>query len=126
MPITFEWDNDEHTILKFVYKDPVTVAEIRQLSEGVEPMLDSVSHRVVSISDATRVTRLPDDLLASYPLLARGRGFQHPNLVATIIVMNNNLFESLLTIYGKLYGKLIVTHNFEEAYRKAGELVTHN
>ena len=116
MPITYVWDNDEQTIVKFVYSDPVTVEEIRQMDEGASEMLDTVSHSVVVIADATTVTRLPDDLLTSYPLLARNRGFRHPNLRASIMVLNNTFFESLLSIFGRLYGKMRFSHSLQEAY----------
>jgi hypothetical protein len=116
MPISYQWDNDDRTIIKFIYEDPVTVDEIRQMDGGVAAMLDSVRHPVVAIADTRLVTMLPQDIMTSYPLLARNRGFTHRNLRASVMIVRNAFFESLMAIFSRLYGKLHFARSLEEAY----------
>jgi hypothetical protein len=67
MPISAEWDNREHTIVRIQVTDPWTIEEYTQAGTRSWDLIETVNHPVHLIIDFTHAYSFPKNLLASAP-----------------------------------------------------------
>jgi hypothetical protein len=101
------WDNDNHTVIRYVLGEEWTWAEMRVAVATSNAMLDGVNHKVHFIHDATVVLTVPGDMLFQLRSLI---GKEHPNTGNSIIVGAKKspiviLAKSLLAMIDRVYRK---------------------
>jgi hypothetical protein len=102
MGITAVWDNDEKTIIRYIYDGSWTWDDFYTAFGQAYKMIDTVNHRVDIIVDVRMSSLLPQNALS------RGRQLStstHTNQGRTIVVGANALMRSVSNIFNKVYTK---------------------
>ncbi len=123
MPVDIAWDNDEHTVLRVTYREPLASEEILDMMDRCLPYLDAADGPLIGINDMRQVTHIPPDTLAIYPRIARHPARSHPQFGQVIVVINVRFVEVIVALFGKVYGTLRFVHTEEEAQDAVRELL---
>lgn len=117
MPITVRWDNEDKTIIYYVFDRRWTWDEFNVVYQDVYRMLDTVDHTVHAIVDLHNSQLLPADTLTH---MRRLTFQQHDNGGITVIITTNFLAQSLYSILSGVYRKALeifkLAPTVEEAY----------
>lgn len=100
MGIMVEWDNPEHTVIRFIYTGQWSVDDLFSATQESRVMMDSVNHRVHGIIDMRSSKLVPNGALS----LGRNVSLRkHPNQGRSIVIGANNLVRTLFDVYRKVY-----------------------
>jgi hypothetical protein len=70
MGIQVTWDNEEHTILRWVVDWPLVWEEYKVATDESYQMYDTVDHQVCVIFDIRNMTEVPGNTLARFPRIS--------------------------------------------------------
>lgn len=106
MGIRVEWDNDEKTVIRYVYEERWTWEDFHYARSQVREWLDTVDHRVDVIVDVRNSRLVPNGVLAQGRMFASNAPIAHRNEGHTIVVGANSLMRSMFEMFGKVYSRL--------------------
>jgi hypothetical protein len=117
MGITVIWDNEEHTILRFIFEKHWTWEEVARVKIECDTALNSVSHTSVAIIyDAPPDVTLPPDMLSNARRLLSSN---HPKANLLVFVLTNMLarmmINTLARISGSIGARMYVVDSVDEA-----------
>lgn len=121
MTVHVEWDNEEKTVIRTTYQEPVKIEDVFTALDQQVVLLDSVEHPVVMMIDMSTLKRLPHTTLSSYPEIAKHRGIHHPNTAMSYVVMNNLPMEYMINIFSRLFAKFDTATSVEQARERIAE-----
>lgn len=103
MNISIAWDNDEHTIIRYVFSKGWNWEELHEIFQETNRMMDTVDHRVCDIMDFTNASIFvpPHAIYQGRHILKNER---HHNLGMTVIAGSmfvNNIYGMLKRIMSK-------------------------
>lgn len=127
MTIDVRWANDAQTIIEVVFQADWEPNEFYQLDPNTRAMLDTVSHPVVFVVDATEMRHIPRGL--DYRLTSRVLATSHPNTRLIILVGLNRYVETMMNIILRIVPvttNLKLMSTMEEAYRLAEDMHQEN
>lgn len=120
MPIEVQWDNNEQTVIRWVYQWPWSWEEAYQAYEQEMALIDCVEHIVDGIADMRQAQGLPKgSLTAGISLMNKS----HERMDLLVILGANRLIQSMYDMMRKLYPgmakkvKLVIVRSEEEAYQ---------
>lgn len=102
MPIRVIWDNEEKTVIQYLYEGRWTWDDFYKALNQARAMIDTVNHKVDFIVNIKSSSILPENALS------RGQSIgssPHPNQGVTIVVGANSFMQSMYNIFSKVYGK---------------------
>ena len=114
------WLDQGKTIIRFEYRDPVSVQDIVDSMNKATAMLGSVEHNVQFIVDLRGMISMPRDLVSSYPAISRVSIFKQENFGRVVMVLDNSLLESVVSIFSRVYVKIEFVKTMDEAYLMLG------
>lgn len=106
MGITILWDNEEKTIIRYVYEGRWVWDDLHHARVQVHEMLNTVNHPVGIIVDVRESTLVPNGALSQGRQFATTSPTTHPNEGRTIIVGANTFLRSMYDLFRKIYTTL--------------------
>jgi hypothetical protein len=104
MSFVVEWDNDEHTVIRTTYGDPLTWEEAFAAQHEFNKMADTTVSAVSSIIDLSHLNKLPPNAISNIQnLIARA----YPRTDYTILVGMNLFVRTMENTVGKLYRTVV-------------------
>lgn len=100
MGIEIVWENEEKSIVRWVFSGDFTWEDYEEGSEKLESMIVDVNHNFATIFDLSQMTALPRYAVSQYPKLIRDVPAKQEYL---IIVSLNRLVRSLGRIFTRVY-----------------------
>ncbi|MBN2305558.1 MAG: hypothetical protein JXQ72_13835 [Anaerolineae bacterium] len=100
MPITIEWDNDDHTVILWTLSGQWTWADIRTTQADYHDMLRTVDHMVDVIGDMRHSTTVPLKALPNFQSLMRG---ELPNRDRIVLVGSGTVIERLADTFNRVF-----------------------
>lgn len=120
MPIEVQWDNEERTVMRWVYQSPWSWEEAYQAHEQEMALIDCVEHIVDGIADMRQAQGLPKgSLTAGVSIMNKS----HERMDLLVILGANRLIQSMYDMMCKLHPgmakkvKLVMVRSEEEAYQ---------
>lgn len=119
MSVQIVWDNNEKTIIRFIFEGKWTWEEFYPTHYKAIDMVKSVTHRVNVIVDMRKGVSTPANVLMHIKNISDK---QPPNVGLSVIVTDSSFIHSLHRIGVKFYHKIgryfSVADNLEAAYVK--------
>ena len=114
MNIEILWDNDEKTIIRWVFAGDFDWEDYKQAYMDAEKLHTEVDHGFATIFDLSQLVRVPRYPIARYPELTR----QVPEKQNMLVIISTNRWvESLGRIFTSVYSTNIkFVRNSEDAY----------
>ncbi|NDJ53917.1 MAG: hypothetical protein GYB68_12655 [Chloroflexi bacterium] len=118
MPITCEWDNAAHTVIRWTYASLWTIDDLLAADAIMNDLLESVDHPVGVLFTVMEDSELPKGILGRFNQFADTSGLSHPNVAMMIIVGLTGLPRRMADIFSKLYRHrdIVVVDSVDEAY----------
>jgi hypothetical protein len=117
MPMYVWWDDNTRTTLFYLFKGEWTLTDISAALEQRTALLDSVSHKVVTVVDLKGCFALPDNVVS---FAMRVASQQHPNLDMTLIVSPDPIMDVTQVVLRKIAVEFGASMHFvkslDEAY----------
>lgn len=126
MTITAQWDNDEKTVIRFIFEDPVDWPSLHEVIDEVAHMQTAVDHQVVWIYDTRQVSRIPHGGLRTAKNVAQRlpANTHHTQIAIGANAMIRFVANTFLRFYGKHYQlNAEFAASLEEAHARAQELL---
>jgi hypothetical protein len=112
MGIKVVWDNEQNTIIRYVYEGRWGWDDLYTARAEVKTMLGSVPHKVGIIVDMRNSSLLPSGTISRARHLATSSPTSHSNEGPTIIVGANGLVRSIFDVMRKIYGETIENRKY--------------
>lgn len=118
MTIKVDWDNNEHTIVMFVFEGKWSLNEFYLTFEQVNKMMDSVDHPAHVILDMRKSGSLPNGFFGTIRSLAAK---PHRNLGQMALVGGNGFVQGFINLSRKILPastrqvRFMMTSTVEEA-----------
>jgi hypothetical protein len=100
MTVSIQWDNNEHTVLRYDFLGRWTWAEYHQALRTAFEMMASVSYEVDIIADFTQSSGLPSNAISGFAPSTKSFA---PNAGHAVVVIKARFFEMLLNSFSKVY-----------------------
>jgi hypothetical protein len=100
MAINVDWDNEEKTIVRFLYSGQWNMSELSAAVQESNKLMDRVNHSVGCIID------IRDSNLIPSGVLSMGRSVvvrKHPNQGNSIVVGANTFIVAMFDVFRKVY-----------------------
>ncbi|MBL8155209.1 MAG: hypothetical protein JNM70_13580 [Anaerolineae bacterium] len=124
MAIRVEWDDLNHTKLKYIYEGSWNWDEFQKARKQAVSMMDSVDYKIDVIIDIAQSGVLPNNILSRASSILRER---HPREKTTIVIGASPLIRFLYDVARRIYAEVIdnrgyyIVSNLEEARRIADD-----
>lgn len=122
MGIEVVWDDDEHTMVRYIMEDPWTWDDLGNAFRQTHAMMDTVEHKVHSIMDMRKTRNIPSHAFTRIKQ-AGVNDPGHPNHSRLTVFVGASLFaKALLSVIGRTYRGLNDYNDFrfvetlEQAY----------
>jgi hypothetical protein len=130
MPIQAVWDNEEHTVIRYVIEGHWTWDEMNAAVATSNAWLDAVDRKIDFIHDMSRSEGIPGGALTQ---LKRYIGKEHPNTGRSVVIgaqksLANSVARALLDMVQKLYKRdwgFMFAASLEEARQRLYETQSH-
>jgi len=100
MGISVNWDNSEHTIIRFIYDGAWNLNDLFDALQDARDLMDTVDYSVAGIVDMRESRLMPNGALS----LGRNVTMRkHPNQGKTMIVGASGFVRTLYDVYRKVY-----------------------
>lgn len=118
MPVRFEWDNAEKTIIREIFEGKWDLTDLMRMFDESGVEIGKVDHRVDVIMDFRESTKiLPGNLLSSMRSIDRRAP---TNMGISVVVGASNYIKSLIDVMRRLMPKPLarvrVVETLEQAY----------
>ncbi|MGD8456225.1 MAG: hypothetical protein PVF83_07580 [Anaerolineales bacterium] len=115
MSIEVKWDNEEKTIIRWVYSSDFCWEDYERGQRDQRVMIENVKHKFVTIFDLSQIKELPAYPISKFPKLMRDVPSQQEFLV---IVSSNRIIQNLGRIFTRVYWmNIIFASSLEGAYK---------
>ena len=115
MSVEVRWDNEEKTIIRWIYSSDFAWEDYEQGSKDQQVMIENVSHKFATIFDLSQIRELPQYPISKFPKLFRDVPKQQEFLV---IVSSNRMIQSLGRIFTRVYWmNIYFASSLEDAYK---------
>lgn len=112
MGIQVVWENDEHTVLRYVIEDPWSWDDLGNAFRQMHAMMDTVDHKVHSIMDMRKTRNIPTNAFTQIKR-AGVNDPGHPNHSRLTVFVGASLFaKALLSVIGRTYRTLNEYNDF--------------
>lgn len=102
MPITVDWDDEAHTIIRYTFQSPWTWAEYRAAIDRAWELARSVDHPTDTITDMSNSRLVPDNVFRN----ARQSMVEIPESTRTVVIVGAGLLaEALIAVMRRIYKK---------------------
>jgi hypothetical protein len=123
MPIQAVWDNEDHTIIRYVIEGHWTWDEMNAAVAVSNAWLDRANRKIDFIHDMSQSEGIPSGALTQ---LKRYIGKEHPNTGRTVVIgakksVTNSVAKGLLDMVHKLYRRdwgFMFADSLEEARQR--------
>jgi hypothetical protein len=130
MPIQAVWDNEEHTVIRYIIEGHWTWDEMNAAVAISNAWLDAVDRKIDFIHDMSRSEGIPGGALTQ---LKRYIGKEHPNTGRSVVIgaqksLANSVARALLDMVQKLYKRdwgFMFAVSLEEARQHLYETQSH-
>lgn len=122
MSITVAWDNEEKTICRVKFDEPLTWAEYDEAIDKLWNAIKSVDHSVDVIATMTPGTSLPKGMPLSH--LQRAAQTQPPNVDLVVMVDYSPFVKAFIRILARLNVNAAKSARFAPSLDAAYELLT--
>ena len=117
MPVRAQWDNEDHTIIRYPMQDPWELAEYSEATGHVWTLIETVDHFVHIIVDFTDVYSFPRNLLSE---ASTTNSQLHPRQGLVIGVKVSPYLQTVVRIAARFFPRLgqnvFFTQTLPEAY----------
>jgi hypothetical protein len=130
MPIQAVWDNEEHSIIRYIIEGTWTWDEMNAAVAISNAWLDTVDRKIDFIHDMSRSEGIPGGALTH---LKRYIGKEHPNTGRSVVIgaqksIANSVGRGLLDMVQKIYKRdwgFMFAASLEEARQRLYEARSH-
>jgi hypothetical protein len=116
MSVAVVWDDDEKSIIRFIFEGSWTLDELYTAFDEQSQMLDSVDHKVDVIVDFRESNAVPEHLIGNFSRIFQSSGSSHPNTGMTVLVGVGGFAQILADLFSKFFARLPTTTTLEEAH----------
>jgi hypothetical protein len=120
MSVTYRWDNEEKTIMRFSFEEPWTWDEYYVMKPESDKIIASVSHKVGAIIEIPRDLHLGANALTHSRTIDRTRP---ANLAVMIIVTESSLVKAFLGLAARLPAQFSEGFRWAPTLEKAHEII---
>jgi hypothetical protein len=118
MTITVDWDNSDHSVIRYVYNDKLVWDELRTAMEAGHRLMDMASGTVDIIVDVRNSKLISANAL---PRSRQAAQFVHPRQGIVMVVGASTWLRALVDLYYRVYGrdqqKFWMVDSVEEAHQ---------
>lgn len=100
MSIEIQWENEEKTIIRWIFSGDFTWEDYDEGDRKLAGMIADIDHNFATIFDLSQMTTLPRYAVSQYPKLVRDVPARQETL---IIISLNRLVRSLGRIFTRVY-----------------------
>ncbi|MGD8456227.1 MAG: hypothetical protein PVF83_07590 [Anaerolineales bacterium] len=100
MGIELRWEDEEKTIIRWIYSSNFTWEEYDEGDRKLHSMLADINHKFTTIFDLSEMRVMPQSAISQYPKLMRD---VPPLQESLIIISHNRLVQSLGRIFTRVY-----------------------
>jgi len=116
--IDIVWDNPDQTILRYVFRQRWTWADLHNAMKEASRQMETVTHKVDIIMDVTQASLIPSGAIAQAQ-----KAFatpKHHNAGITIVVSSSSFAQTLVAVGRKLSGR--AAQNWEMEFANSIDL----
>jgi hypothetical protein len=106
MGIEAQWDNDEKTVVRFIYRDKWTWEEFYKYIQQANAMMDTVAHPVVSIIDMRESNYLPPGAAVHIRNVIR-MSMSHNNAGISVFLKADRIVQAMIEVLQKTYPDIL-------------------
>ena len=121
MGIQVAWDNEEHTILRWMVDGPLVWEDYKAATDESYQMYDTVDHQVCVIFDIQKMKEVPGNTLARLPRISADT---HPRVDYMVVVGAGSFTQRIGKIFAAVYGQMDFASSLEEAHIMIAERQT--
>ncbi len=100
MPINVMWNNDDKTVLSFIYEGKWDLNDFYQALHNGNILLDEVAHSVALVMDVQGSRMIPNGFMGALSNISKKL---HPNTGVLIMVGVNAFARAFIATYRKIY-----------------------
>ena len=100
MPISIEWDDDEHTIIRWTFEGAWTWHEFVEVQVEFRKLLDDITYRVNVIADMQNAHTLPANSLTTFKQIDSNI---HPNRDRVVVVGANAFVRTMAATFDRVF-----------------------
>jgi hypothetical protein len=100
MPINVRWNNDDKTVLSFIYEGKWELNDFYQALQNGNALLDEVTHSVALVMDVQGSRMIPNGFMGALSNISKKL---HPNSGVLIMVGVNAFARAFIATYRKIY-----------------------
>jgi hypothetical protein len=120
MPIDVQWDDDNQTVIRYVFKTPWTWTEYHAAIEQAWTMAKSVDHPTDTITDMSGSRLLPDNLFANI----KRSMVEIPDSTQTVVLVGGGAFmDVMLGVFRRLYPRQVAKFHMVRTLEEARTLI---
>ena len=102
MGITVMWDNEQHSIIRYVFECHWTWDDFQVARELVYKMIDAETHTVALLFDVPRDVSIPPNFVSKFATMFRHK---HPRTCAMVVVGGNPYVRALVGVLASVADK---------------------
>ena len=127
MAVTVEWDNDEKTILRYIFTGRLRWGDYYPALQQGREMMDSVSHKVCILNDMRNLDYFPPNMVSNARSVISSRP---ANTGLAIFLTRNSFFKVLYKIIAQVVPEVptgyLLVDDADEAYRRLNAWLDEN
>src|SRR3954464_1167446 len=115
MSIEVNWDNEEKTIIQYVYEGRWTLQDFDDARAKAAKLEETVTHRVDVIIDVRKSSLVPTGTISRGKQVMTTTPSSHPNEGTAVIVGAGPLVRSIYDVVNKVYPDIVRRRGFRFA-----------
>jgi hypothetical protein len=120
MSIDVHWDNEQHTVARWVFADAWTWEDFEAVQARFLTMLHNIDHTVDVIVDMRAISSLPPDSFAHYKRLERD-GL--PNRGRVVVVTTCQFIRSMVMTFNQTFKQWPIRFTLAETIEEAQDIL---
>ena len=102
MTVSIQWDNDEHTIIRYKFEQGWGWTDLHTALDEAGKLVGTVEHEVDVIMDISTANLVPQGALSQINRAYRNP--KPPNLGITVIIAHNTFLNAMVGMAKKIWG----------------------
>jgi len=122
MAITWVWDNEEKTIIRYIFQGAWGWEDFYQILAEVHTTMDNVEHPVNLIIDVRKSGILPTNALSNISRLRNAPA--SPNTGRAVLIGGNMFIQRLYVMLHKLYPEMVKQFSLAQTLEEAQAILS--
>lgn len=101
MPVTWNWHNDQRTILYFTFQDPWTLEEFTSVDFEARQAIKELNHSVDAIVDLSHTKSVPRNIVSGLVNMAK-RNEPEANMGSSVVIHATPMLKTFIQVVQQL------------------------